>query len=76
MSVGEVWGRMGEWGKRIFAVGKRLWEAVRRTPPRRLLALAAALLLWLGAGGMRGSVCPKAAVDQGGFGEVHWYENE
>lgn len=74
--MGEVWGRMGEWGKRIFAVGKRLWEAVRRTPPRRLLVVAAALLLWLGMGGMAGSVIPEEAVEQGGFGEVHWYEKE
>ena len=66
---------MGEWGKRIFAVGKRLWQRMRRTPPRRVLAAAAALLLWLGTGGMAGSVIPEAE-EQGGFGEVHWYGNE
>ena len=65
---------MGDWGWGILTAGKRLWQRARRTPPRRVLAAAAALLLWLGAGGMRGSVIPEEAEDEGGFGEVHWYE--
>ena len=65
---------MEGWRERILTVGKRLWERAKGVPPRRLLAVAAALLLWLGAGGMRGSVIPEEAEDEGGFGEVHWYE--
>lgn len=65
---------MEGWRERILTVGKGLRERAKGVPPRRVWATAMALLLWLEMGGMRGSVIPEEAEDEGGFGEVHWYE--
>ena len=65
---------MEGWRDRILTVGKRLWERAKGIPPRRVWAVAMALLLWLETGGMAGSALPEA--EESGFGEVHWYSGE
>ena len=49
-----------------------LRERGERPSIRRTAAMLAALLLWLGVGGMRAS--SRQTEIGGGFGDIHWYE--
>ena len=60
---------MEAWGRRA-AVTLRRW--VKRISPRRLVAMAVAVALLMGTGGMTASgILPPS---RSGFGEIHWYE--
>ena len=73
-----VWaGKQTEGARGCFAsLGAWLKEKKGRITPRRALAAVVALSLWMGAGGMAGSVALEAQNQPAGevFGEVHWYE--
>ena len=60
---------METWGRRAAAT---LGRWVKGISPHRAVAMAVAVVLWMGTGGMTASgVIPPV---RSGFGEIHWYE--
>ena len=60
---------METWGRRA---AETLGRWVKGISPRRLVAMAVAVALLMGAGGMTASgILPPS---RSGFGEIHWYE--
>jgi len=62
---------METWGRRAV---ETLGRWVKGISPRRLAAMAVAVVLWMGTGGMTASRVPPPSRSD--FGEIHWYEKE
>ena len=78
-TVMERWGYLFEedagMRKQVIRTAADLWTGLRRwggeITPRRAVAIAVAVVLWMGTGGMTASgvISPVRS----GFGEIHWY---